>query len=144
MKNPLAVSAVTRKLADQVYTHAKEGRCVLTLGGDHSIAIGTIAGTAKAIRERLNREMAVIWVDAHCDINTPETSESGNIHGMPVAFLTGLAEEKRENVFGWLKAENLISLKKLVYIGQRDVDRGEKLILRQHGIKAFSMHDIDR
>lgn len=144
MKNPLAVSAVTRKLADQVYAHAKEGRCVLTLGGDHSIAIGTIAGTAKAIRERLNREMAVIWVDAHCDINTPETSESGNIHGMPVAFLTGLAEGRRDDVFGWLKAENLISLKKLVYIGQRDVDRGEKLILRQHGIKAFSMHDIDR
>jgi arginase len=144
MKNPLAVSAVTRKLADQVYAHAREGRCVLTLGGDHSIAIGTIAGTAKAIRERLNREMAVIWVDAHCDINTPETSESGNVHGMPVAFLTGLAEEKREDVFGWLQAENLISLKKLVYIGLRDVDRGEKLILRQHGIKAFSMHDIDR
>ena len=144
MKNPLAVSAVTEKLAEQVYNHAKEGRCVLTLGGDHSIAIGTIAGTARAMRERLNREMAVIWVDAHCDINTPETSESGNVHGMPVAFLTGLATEKREDIFGWLKAENLISVKKLVYIGLRDVDRGEKLILREHGIKAFSMHDIDR
>jgi arginase len=144
MKNPLAVSAVTRKLCDQVYTHAKEGRLVLTLGGDHSIAIGTIAGTAKAIRERLHREMAVIWVDAHTDINTPETSESGNVHGMPVAFLTGLAKEERDDVFGWLKAENMISLKKLVYIGLRDVDRGEKLILREHGIKAFSMHDIDR
>jgi len=144
MKNPLAVSAVTKKLCDQVYTHAKEGRCVLTLGGDHSIAIGTIAGTAKAIRERLNREMAVIWVDAHTDINTPETSESGNVHGMPVAFLTGLAKEEREDIFGWLKKENMISLKKLVYIGLRDVDRGEKLILREHGIKAFSMHDIDR
>jgi len=144
MKNPLAVSAVTKKLCDQVYEHAKEGRCVLTLGGDHSIAIGTIAGTARAIRERLDREMAVIWVDAHTDINTPETSESGNVHGMPVAFLTGLAKEDREDVFGWLKKENLISLKKLVYIGLRDVDRGEKLILREHGIKAFSMHDIDR
>ncbi len=144
MKNPLAVSAVTRKLSEQVYAHAKEGRCVLTLGGDHSIAIGTIAGTAKAIRERLHREIAVIWVDAHTDINTPETSESGNIHGMPVAFLTGLAKEKREDIFGWLKPENLISVKKLVYIGLRDVDRGEKLILREHGIKAFSMHDIDR
>lgn len=144
MKNPLAVSAVTEKLSQQVYAHAKEGRCVLTLGGDHSIAIGTIAGTAKAIRERLNRDMAVIWVDAHCDINTPETSESGNIHGMPVAFLTGLAKEERRDVFGWLKEDNLISLKKLVYIGLRDVDRGEKLILREHGIKAFSMHDIDR
>jgi arginase len=144
MKNPLAVSAVTRKLSEQVYSHAKEGRMVLTLGGDHSIAIGTIAGTARAIRERLHREMAVIWVDAHTDINTPETSGSGNIHGMPVAFLTRLAKEEREDIFGWLKEENLISLKKLVYIGLRDVDRGEKLILREHGVKAFSMHDIDR
>jgi len=144
MKNPLAVSAVTQKLSAQVYSHAREGRCVLTLGGDHSIAIGSISGTAKAIRERLGREMAVIWVDAHADINTPETSGSGNIHGMPVAFLSGLAQEKREDVFGWLKEENLISLKKLVYIGLRDVDRGEKMILREHGIRAFSMHDIDR
>ena len=144
MKNPLAVSAVTRKLSEQVYGHAKEGRCVLTLGGDHSIAIGTIAGTAKAIRERLGREIAVIWVDAHGDINTPETSDSGNVHGMPVAFLSGLAKEKREDVFGWLKEDSLISLKKLVYIGLRDVDRGEKKILREHGIKAFSMHDIDK
>jgi arginase len=144
MKNPLAVSAVTKRLSEQVYAHAKEGRCVLTLGGDHSIAIGTVSGTAKAIRERLGREMAVIWVDAHADINTPETSESGNIHGMPVAFLTGLAKEKREDVFGWLGEDQLISTKKLVYIGLRDVDRGEKKILREHGIRAFSMHDIDR
>jgi arginase len=138
------VSAVTKKLSEQVYAHAKEGRCVLTLGGDHSIAIGTITGTAKAIRERLGREMAVIWVDAHADINTPETSDSGNIHGMPVAFLTGLAKEKREDVFGWIKEDQTISVKKLVYIGLRDVDRGEKQILRDNGIRAFSMHDIDR
>ncbi|KAK3934963.1 arginase [Diplogelasinospora grovesii] len=145
MKNPRAVSSVTRRIADQVYSHAKEGRMVLTLGGDHSIAIGTIAGTAKAMRERLGgREMAVIWVDAHADINTPESSGSGNIHGMPVSFLTGLAKEDNEEFFGWLQPENLISVKKLVYIGLRDVDIGEKQILRQHGIKAFSMHDIDR
>lgn len=145
MKRAGAVSAVTRQLSQQVYEHAKEGRCVLTLGGDHSIAIGTISGTAKAIRERLGgREMAVIWVDAHADINTPETSDSGNIHGMPVAFLTGLAKEEREDVFGWLKADQMISLKKLVYIGLRDVDRGEKKILKENGIKAFSMHDIDK
>jgi len=144
MKNPLAVSAVTQMLCGQVYSHAKEGRCVLTLGGDHSIAIGTVAGTAKAIRERLGREMALIWVDAHADINTPETSGSGNIHGMPVAFLTRLATEQREDVFGWLKDDMMVSVKKLVYIGLRDVDRGEKKILRDHGIKAFSMHDIDK
>lgn len=145
MQRPLAVSAVTQQLSHQVYEHAKEGRCVLTLGGDHSIAIGTISGTAKAIRERLGgREMAVIWVDAHADINTPETSGSGNIHGMPVAFLTGLAKEERVDVFGWLKDDQMISVKKFVYIGLRDVDRGEKKILRDNGIKSFSMHDIDK
>lgn len=144
MKKPRGVSAVTQQLSDQVYTHAREGRFVLTLGGDHSIAIGTISGTAKAIRERLGREIAVIWVDAHADINTPETSDSGNIHGMPVAFLTGLATEKQDAPFGWIKEEHRLNLKKLVYIGLRDVDRGEKKILRENGIKAFSMHDIDK
>jgi arginase len=144
MKNPRAVSAVTKKLSGQVYDHAREGRFVLTLGGDHSIAIGTISGTAKAIRERLGREMAVIWVDAHADINTPETSDSGNIHGMPVSFLTGLATDEADAPFGWLGEDQRISTSKLVYIGLRDVDRGEKKILRDNNIKAFSMHDIDR
>ena len=145
MKRPLAVSAVTRAIADQVYEQAITGRFVLTLGGDHSIAIGTVAGTSKAIRRRLNgREMAVIWVDAHADINTPETSESGSIHGMPVAFLIGLAREKREDVFGWLEDDQRINDQKLVYIGLRDVDKGEKKILRENGIRAFSMHDIDK
>lgn len=144
MKNPRAVSAVTQKLSSQVYEHAREGRFVLTLGGDHSIAIGTVSGTAKAIRERLGRDMAVIWVDAHADINTPETSDSGNIHGMPVAFLTGLATDEADKPFGWIAEDQKISTAKLVYIGLRDVDRGEKKILRDYNIKAFSMHDIDR
>lgn len=143
MKRPLAVSAVTQKISEQVYAHARAGRTVLTLGGDHSIAIGTIAATARATRELYGKEMAVIWVDAHADINTPEVSASGNIHGMPLAFLTGIATESREDIFGWLKPENLLDVKKLVYIGLRDVDRAEKMILRQHGIKAFSMHDVD-
>lgn len=144
MKKPRAVSAVTQQLSNQVYDHAKEGRFVLTLGGDHSIAIGTISGTQKAIRERLGRDVAVIWVDAHADINTPETSESGNIHGMPVAFLTGLARDEASAPFGWIQDSQRVSVKKLVYIGLRDVDRGEKRILREHGIKAFSMHDVDK
>ncbi|GJC85461.1 arginase [Colletotrichum liriopes] len=144
MKNPRAVSAVTERIADQVYQQSRLGRLTLTLGGDHSIAIGTIAGSAKATRERLGREIAVIWVDAHADINTPETSDSGNVHGMPVAFVTGLAKEARPEYFGWLKDEHMLSLKKLVYIGLRDVDAGEKRILRDNGIKAFSMFDIDR
>jgi arginase len=144
MKRPKFVSAVTKEVSGQVYDYAKTGKLVLTLGGDHSIAMGTVSGTARAMRERLGREIAVIWVDAHADINTPETSDSGNIHGMPVAFLTGLATETREDVFGWLQAHHMLSTKKLVYIGLRDIDRGEKKILREHGIKAFSMHDVDR
>lgn len=144
MKKPRSVSAVTKALNAQVYEHAIKGRLVVTLGGDHSIAIGTISGVAKAVRERLGREIAVIWVDAHADINTPESSPSGNIHGMPMAFLTGITKGDSEDVFGWLKSDQLISTKKLVYIGLRDIDRGEKQLLRDHGIKAFSMHDIDR
>jgi len=168
MKNPRAVSSVTEQLSGEIYCHAKAGRFVLTLGGDHSIAIGTICGTAKAIRERLGREMAVIWVDAHADINTPELSLSGNVHGMPVAFLTGLASAIDPQTtngtststatngsstststsaalpFSWLPTTPPLSASKLVYIGLRDVDRAEKLLLRQHNIRAFSMHDIDR
>lgn len=144
MKKPKAVSAVNQELSQQVFNHASKGRLVLTLGGDHSIAMGTISGTQRATKQRLGRDIAVIWVDAHPDINTPETSESGNIHGMPVAFLTGLAREERSDVFGWIKEEHRISPQRLVYIGLRDVDKAEKDILREHGIKAFSMHDIDR
>jgi arginase len=144
MKNPRSVSAVTRRIAEQTYEHSVQGRLTLTLGGDHSIAIGTVAGVAKATRERLGRETAVIWVDAHADINTPEGSDSGNIHGMPVAFLTGIASEEREDCFGWIQKDQKLNHRKLVYIGLRDVDAAEKRILREHGIKAFSMFDIDR
>jgi arginase len=144
MKRPKFCSAVTKEVSDQVYNFSKAGKLVLTLGGDHSIAIGTISGSARATRERLGRDLAVIWVDAHADINTPESSESGNIHGMPVSFLTGLATDEHEETFGWLEDHHRISTKKLVYIGLRDIDKGEKKILKEHGIKAFSMHDIDR
>lgn len=144
MKNPRSVSAVTEDIATQVYKQSRAGRLALTLGGDHSIAIGTIAGVARATRERLGRDLAVIWVDAHADLNTPETSDSGNIHGMPLSFLTGLSSSREPGIFSWLQSQHLISPTKLVYIGLRDVDRGEKRLLRQHNIKAFSMHDVDR
>jgi arginase len=144
MKNPLTTSAVNRQISQQVYEHAKEGRLVLTLGGDHSVAIGTVTGSAKAVRERLNREIALIWIDAHADINRPEDSDSGNIHGMPVAFASGLAKDDKEEYFGWITDDMLLNIKKLVYIGLRDVDKAEKKILRENGIKAFSMFDVDR
>ncbi len=99
----------------------------------------------------------VIWIDAHTDINTPETTDSGaylshrnvipphgvfqgNLHGMPVSFLLGLGAKVPE--FGWIKP--LLKAERLVYIGLRDIDSGEKRILRENNIKAFSMHEVDK
>ncbi|CAF4445348.1 unnamed protein product, partial [Adineta steineri] len=81
------------------------------------------------------------WVDAHADINTPETTESGNIHGMPVSFLMGLVKGKFEGL-DWI--EPCLKPQNLVYIGLRDVDKLEKQILKENNIKSFSMHEIDR
>ena len=121
MKQPRFVSAVTKEVSEQVYRHAKDGKLVLTLGGDHSIAVGTISGTAKAVRERLGREIAVIWVDAHADLNTGETSPSGNIHGMPLAAAMGMGDVRLTEVGG---RERKLLPEHLVYIGLRDIDEG--------------------
>lgn len=143
MHRPRAVSAINKKVTEQVYAHASQGRYVLTLGGDHSIAVGTIAGIAQAVRERhQGKEIAVIWVDAHADINTPETTQTGNIHGMPLSFATGIAREDRDDIFGWIKPAHLLNPKKLVYIALRAVGQGEWGILSNYGIKVFTMDDV--
>lgn len=104
--------------------------------------MGTISGVMRA-----HPDAVVVWVDAHGDINTPETSTSGNIHGMPVSFLLGIAGElpKVESgpqPFSWVKP--VLRPDRLVYIGLRDVDDGEKKILREHNIRAYSMHEVDK
>lgn len=143
MNRPRAVSAINKRVTEQVYAHASQGRYVLTLGGDHSIAVGTIAGLAQAVRERYRgKEIAVIWVDAHADINTPETTQTGNIHGMPLSFATGIAREDREDIFGWIKPTHLLNPKKLVYIALRAVGQGEWKTLSNYGIKVFTMDDV--
>lgn len=143
MKIARDVSESTRLISEHVYRHARQGRFVLTLGGDHSIGIGTVTGISKAIRERFpSRELAVLWIDAHADINTPQTSESGRIHGMPVAFASGLARPSSKGFFGWIKECHQINLRRLVYIGLRDVDQAERVIIAEHGIKAFTMDDV--
>jgi arginase len=135
LRNPRFVSRVTKAVAETVGAHVKAGRLPVTLGGDHSLAMGTISGTLDVYPEA-----CVIWVDAHADINTPETSDTGNIHGMPVSFLLGLGNPVSE--FSWVKPA--LRTSRIAYIGLRDVDPGEKKILREHGIRAFSMHDVDR
>ena len=119
------IQNVCNELAGIVETIVRGGRFPLVLGGDHSIAIGTLAGVARA----RGSAPGVIWVDAHGDINTPLSSPSGNVHGMPVHFA--------------LEARNVDS-ERMVFIGLRDVDAGEKRIINELGVKAFTMSDIDR
>lgn len=141
VKRSRAVGEVNKLITKQVYEHAKAGRIALQIGGDHSMGIGTVGGIAKAVKERLNQDLKLIWVDAHADINTPATTESGNLHGMPLSFLLGIAGEKIEGL-DWI--EPCLKPENLVYIGLRDVDKAEKEILKKYNIKAFSMHEIDR
>lgn len=135
LKKPRYVARVTKQVADAVYSHCSKGQMALTLGGDHSLAIGTVSGTFKQYPDA-----CLIWVDAHADINTPESTESGNIHGCPVSFLLGIAGKVQE--FEWVQP--VLKPDRIVYIGLRDVDAAEKRILQETGIKAFSMHEVDK
>lgn len=142
MKNTHTVSGFTKELSANVYRAVAQGHFPLTLGGDHSIAIGTLTGVAKGVREAQHSAgLATVWFDAHADINKPESSPSGYLHGMPVAFASGLA---RHDMFSWIQDELLIDLSKFVYIGLRDVDDEEWRTIAECGIKVFGMRDIER
>ncbi|KAF8623588.1 hypothetical protein AX15_006353 [Amanita polypyramis BW_CC] len=135
LKNPRLVSRVTESVAKVVGDHAKKGQLPVTLGGDHSLAVGTIYGTLSA-----HSDACVIWVDAHADVHSLETTETGNMHGMPLSFLLGVGGPIE--AFSWVKP--ILRPDRLVYIGLRDVDIGEKRTLRENNIKAFSMHEVDK
>lgn len=140
MKNPRTVSEVSKRVAKVVEQHARNGSMPLTLGGDHSLGLGTVMGSMKAYPEA-----ALIWVDAHADINTPDTTPSGNLHGCPVAFLLGLPGTDVEPFNVWAPPSKApLKPNSVVYIGLRDVDAGERKILKDNNIKAFSMHEVDK
>jgi len=134
-KHPRTVGAATKKIYDAVSEVAKAKKFSLTIGGDHSLAVGSIAAVAEAWSN-----LRIIWVDAHADINTPETSPSGNIHGMPLAFLMGLVKDPIVG-FEWLKP--CLKPHQVVYIGLRDVDNEERVIVKEQGVKYFSMTEVD-
>jgi len=90
------------------------------------------------------KDLSIIWVDAHGDINTPKTSPSGNLHGMPIAFLLGMIEENIPG-FEWLSSSGpILNPKNIVYVGLRHIDYFERKNIKQMGIKAFSLHEIDK
>jgi len=119
------IRRVCENLAHEIEAIVRDGGFPIVLGGDHSIAIGTLAGLFRA----RGHAPGLIWLDAHADINTPQTTHSGNVHGMPVSI--ALDE-------GWIAPE------RVAFIGLRDVEKGEREIIHARGIRAFTMSDIDR
>uniref|UniRef100_UPI00398F4E71 arginase, hepatic-like n=1 Tax=Pristiophorus japonicus TaxID=55135 RepID=UPI00398F4E71 len=139
VKMPRTVGKSTEKLSQAVSKVKADGRVCVILGGDHSLAIGSISGHAA-----FHSNLCVVWVDAHADINTPDTTPSGNLHGQPVSFLIKELKTEIPAVPGFSWLEPCLSAKDIVYIGLRDVDPGEKDIIKKLGIKIFSMTDVNQ
>lgn len=136
LKNLIQVKEANEKLATLVDAEIHKGQFPLVFGGDHSIAIGSIAGISNHYDN-----LGVIWYDAHGDLNTHLTSPSGNIHGMPLAVNLGMGDERLTSISSnhpKVKPENV------VIIGARDLDPGEKDLIREKGMKVYTMHEIDQ
>ncbi len=130
---------VCNRLRLRVRRSLEVGEIPIVLGGDHSIAIGTVSGVAEHYRSR-GQKVGLIWVDAHADMNTPESSPSGNIHGMPLATVVGLGHPRLVEMGGfWPKVEP----KNVCLIGIRDIDEVERRIVKRSGIHAYTMRDVD-
>ncbi|WP_123042007.1 arginase [Cohnella candidum] len=130
------IARVNTDLTARVSQEMAKGQLPLVLGGDHSLAIGTIKGVLQHVKK-----LGVIWFDAHADVNTEETTMSGNIHGMSLAVLLGYGHHSLVSIAG---EQTKVDPSKVVIIGARSVDPGERTFLREQGIRVFTMHDIDR
>ncbi|MCU0988926.1 MAG: arginase [Xanthomonadales bacterium] len=130
---------VCTRLANRVKAVMADGDFPLVLGGDHSIAMGTVAGTAAHFRDQ-EQSIGLIWFDAHGDMNVPGKSPTGNIHGMPLAHLLGQGDADLKSILGFspkVKPGNV------ALIGVRAIDAHEREVIRESGIHAFTMRDID-
>src|SRR5690625_4128438 len=136
LRNLNEVVEANTNLAQLVNEEVKKGHFPLVLGGDHSIAIGSIAGVTNHYTN-----LGVIWYDAHGDINTVETSPSGNIHGMPLAVSLGLGHSKLTTI---LNKQPKVKPENIVLIGIRDLDAGERQLIKDLNLKIYTMHEIDR
>jgi arginase len=133
------IKAACEGLAKNLEEILEAGELPLSLGGDHSIAIGSIAGFSAHCRKR-NETPGLIWFDAHADMNTPETTPSGNIHGMPLAVILGYGAPELINIAGFTPKVNP---EFVVHVGARDIDRGERELIQKLGIRAITMREID-
>ncbi len=133
------VSDVCKQVKEQTLSALESGWFPLVLGGDHSIAMGSVSGLAEYQRKR-NKSVGLIWVDAHADMNIPETSPSGNIHGMPLAVLLGKGDPTLRELNGTAPA---VLPENVTIIGARDIDPQEKEMVRESGVRVFTMSEID-
>lgn len=136
LRNLNEIIEVSENLSNAVSSSIKNQAFPLIIGGDHSIAIGSISGVSQHYEN-----LGIIWYDAHGDLNIPEESPSGNIHGMPLRVLLGDGDKQLVNISGYapkVKPENI------VLIGMRDLDIGERDFIRENNIKTYTMADIDR
>ena len=130
---------VCNRLRLRVRRSLEQGEIPIVLGGDHSIAIGTVSGVSEFFRNR-SQKLGLIWVDAHADMNTPESSPTGNIHGMPLATLCGMGHPRLVEMGGfWPKVDR----NNVCLIGIRDIDEVERKIVKASGIHAYTMRDVD-
>ena len=130
------IKETCERIAAKVVEESNAGAMPLVLGGDHSVALGTLGGLAS-----LHGQGGVLWIDAHPDINTPETSPSGNVHGMPLAAALGLAGPAFESDAWPLPA---VDPRRVALLGLRQTDEGERRLLRDAGVRVFTMSEIDR
>lgn len=133
------INGVCRELADQTQHALESSEFPLLLGGDHSQAIGSIAGVSRYLKAR-GKTLGVLWVDAHTDMNTPQTSPSGNIHGMPLATLLGQGAPELTGICGDGPA---LQPEHVVIFGVRSVDREEAKLVKQIGVRVYTMSEID-
>jgi len=126
-------------LAKLVEKQMAAGKCPLVLGGDHSLAVGTVSGVSKHLRQR-DEKLGMIWIDAHTDMNTPATSPSGNVHGMPLACCIGLGPQELTDIFGYSPK---VAPEHVALVGIRSVDERERDNVQRSGVHAFTMRDID-
>ena len=133
------ITQTCTKEAELVVKTLEAGKVPIVLGGDHSIAAGTVSGVSEFYR-RQNQQIGLIWIDAHADINTPATSPSGNVHGMPLAAIMNLWPSELANIFGFSPK---VAPEHCVLVGVRDIDDTEKENIRKAGIEVFTMRDID-
>jgi len=135
-----AIAEACGRTAEAVVKALEDGMVPLVLGGDHSLAAGSVSGVAEFYR-RHNQKIGLLWIDAHTDINTPDTSPSGNVHGMPLAALLGLGPDSLGNLFGYSPK---IAPENTVLIGIRNVDATERENIRRAGVThVYTMRDID-